>query len=88
MGCDTACEDCGKQQTDATGEEQVDKKSAEVRSPGSQGTPAEAPSTQGAPPKGASAEVQSPGPNDPGHLLRGVSAAFMLGVENLFSDMA
>ena len=36
--------------------------------------------TRGAPAEGASAEVQSPGPNDPGHLLRGVSAAFMLGV--------
>ena len=63
---------------DATDEEQVDARSAEVQSPGSQCTPAEAPSTQGAPPEGA--EVQSPGPNDPGHLLRGVSAAFMLGV--------
>ena len=29
---------------------------------------------------GAGAEAQSPGPNEPGHHLRGVSAAFMLGV--------
>jgi len=40
-----------------------------------QGAPTEDLSSQD-----ASAEVQSPGPNDPGHLLRGVSAAFMLGV--------
>ena len=77
---DTGCEveeEIVNRQEDAT--EQVDPSSAEVQ------TPAEDPHMQGAPAEeldtpGAGAEAQSPGPNEPGHHLRGVSAAFMLGV--------
>ena len=79
-GCDTGCEvdeEIVNRQEDAT--EKVDPSSAEVQTPAGdlnmQGAPAEDLNTPG-----ASSEAQSPGPNEPGHHLRGASAAFMLGV--------
>ena len=66
MGCDTGCE---------VEEEIVIRQEDATEQVQTRGALAEDLNTPG-----AGAEVQSPGPNEPGHHLRGISAAFMLGV--------
>ena len=70
-------EEIVNRQEDAT--EQADPSSAEVQTPAGELNMQDALAADPHTP-GAGAEAQSPGPNEPGHHLRGVSAAFMLGV--------